>query len=193
MGISVASVSQQLWKYYLDYLWYYEPDSWVARTANVARLLAILVALPIVILGLLDIASYGIARTLGVIDDVKASTSDMTSIHGIHENGSNSINLSHPGTITAPDDTASPVRSEEELYSVTPDTAAPDVSTAESSASEEQSVDHTLHNLKVNNSSQSLLLIPSIPARTRSNAWETASISDGVLHQRQAQRAERDP
>lgn len=101
--------------------------------------------------------------------------------------------LSHPGTITAPDDTASPVRSEEELYSVTPDTAAPDVSTAESSASEEQSVDHTLHNLKVNNSSQSLLLIPSIPARTRSNAWETASISDGVLHQRQAQRAERDP
>lgn len=41
-----------------------------------------------------DIASYGIARTLGVIDDVKASTSDMTSIHGIHENGSNSINVS---------------------------------------------------------------------------------------------------
>jgi len=33
--------------------------------------------LPIVILALLDISSYGIARTLGVIDDVKASTSDI--------------------------------------------------------------------------------------------------------------------
>jgi hypothetical protein len=53
MGISVASVPQLLWKYYVDYLWYYEPDSWVARTANGARVLAILVALPLVILGLL--------------------------------------------------------------------------------------------------------------------------------------------
>ncbi len=49
----MASVPQFLWKYYVDYLWYYEPDSWVARTANGARVLAILVALPIVILGLL--------------------------------------------------------------------------------------------------------------------------------------------
>jgi len=49
----MASVSQFLWKYYVDYLWYYEPNSWVARTANGARLLAILVALPIVILALL--------------------------------------------------------------------------------------------------------------------------------------------
>lgn len=28
-----------------------------------------------------DIASYGIARTLGVIDDVKASTSDKSTVH----------------------------------------------------------------------------------------------------------------
>jgi len=192
----MASVPQSLWKYYVDYLWCYEPNSWVARTANGARVLAILVALPIVILALLDIASYGIARTLGVIDDVKASTSDMTSIHGIHENGANCINLSDPDIITAPDDTddaVSPVRSEEELYSVTPDTAAPDVSTAESSASEEPLVDHALHNLKLNDSSQSLLLIPSIPMRNRSNAWESAPNSEGVLHQRQAQRAECDP
>ena len=53
LGLPLASIPQLLWKYYLEYLWYYEPDSWVARTAHGARLLAVLVALPIVILALL--------------------------------------------------------------------------------------------------------------------------------------------
>ncbi|KAF8973097.1 hypothetical protein BDZ97DRAFT_1912676 [Flammula alnicola] len=80
-GISPSSVPQTLWAYYIQYLWFYEPNSWVAKIAYSFRILAILVSLPIVILGLLDIASYGIARTLGVIDDVKASTSDKSTIH----------------------------------------------------------------------------------------------------------------
>ncbi|KAJ3513717.1 hypothetical protein NLJ89_g2801 [Agrocybe chaxingu] len=45
--------------------------------------MAILISLPIVILALLDISSYGIARTLGVIEDVKASTSDKPTIHAV--------------------------------------------------------------------------------------------------------------
>lgn len=66
MGTPMASVPQLLWKYYVDYLWFYEPDSWVARTANGARVLAILVALPIVILALLvrnDAPTNNIALT----------------------------------------------------------------------------------------------------------------------------------
>ncbi|KAG5648575.1 hypothetical protein DXG03_003186 [Asterophora parasitica] len=76
-----------LWDYYIRYLWDYEPNSWVARIASTCRILAILVSLPIIVLALLDstcvqdIASYGIARTLGVIDDVKASTSDTATLH----------------------------------------------------------------------------------------------------------------
>ncbi|KXN91021.1 hypothetical protein AN958_03088 [Leucoagaricus sp. SymC.cos] len=63
---------------YTKYLWNYEPDSWVAKIASSYRVLSLLVALPVIILGVLDIVSYGIARTLGVVDDVKASTSDKT-------------------------------------------------------------------------------------------------------------------
>jgi len=78
--ISPSSIPGTLWEYYVQYLWLYEPDSWVARIAYSCRVLAILVSLPIIILGLLDISSYGIARTLGVIDDVKASTSDKSTV-----------------------------------------------------------------------------------------------------------------
>jgi hypothetical protein len=100
VDIPIVSLPKLMWRYYLDYLWYYDPGSWVAKIANTAWVLAILVALPIVILALLarnalyslvatltniaitqDTSSYGIARTLGVIDDVKASTSDVVSVH----------------------------------------------------------------------------------------------------------------
>jgi len=79
--VSPSSFPGLLWAYYVQYLWNYDSDSWVARIAYSCRILAILVCLPIIILGLLDIASYGIARTLGVIDDVKASTSDKATVH----------------------------------------------------------------------------------------------------------------
>lgn len=79
--ISPSAAPALLWSYYISYLWNYEPDSWVATIAYSTRILAILVSLPLVILALLDIASYAIARTLGVIDDVKASTSDKATIH----------------------------------------------------------------------------------------------------------------
>jgi len=70
-----------LWSYYLNYLVNYEPNSAVAKIASFCRVLAILISLPIIILGLLDVSSYLIARTLGVIDDVKASTSDTATLH----------------------------------------------------------------------------------------------------------------
>ncbi|KAF8160782.1 hypothetical protein B0H34DRAFT_351843 [Crassisporium funariophilum] len=81
LQMSPSSIPATLWGYYIQYLWNYESDSWVARIAYSCRILAILVCLPIVILALLDIASYAIARTLGVIDDVKASTSDKATVH----------------------------------------------------------------------------------------------------------------
>ncbi|EPT05002.1 hypothetical protein FOMPIDRAFT_1156519 [Fomitopsis schrenkii] len=61
---------------YVDYLWNYKPSSWVGSAASTFRVLAFLSILPFVILTLLDVASYLIARTLGVIDDTKASTSE---------------------------------------------------------------------------------------------------------------------
>lgn len=70
-----------LWSTYLDYLVFYAPNSWVARIASIFRILSFLVILPLAILGCLDIASYVVARTLGVVDDLKASTSDNATIH----------------------------------------------------------------------------------------------------------------
>jgi len=90
--VSSFSMPGLLWAYYVQYLWNYEPGSFVARIAYSCRILAILISLPIIILGLLDIASYAIARTLGVIDDVKASTSDKATVH--------IDNTMTPGTIT---------------------------------------------------------------------------------------------
>lgn len=65
-----------IWNAYVKNLWNYQPESWVARTASTFRVLAVVVILPVVILTLLDVTSYIIARTLGILDDVKASTGD---------------------------------------------------------------------------------------------------------------------
>ncbi|KAL1760626.1 hypothetical protein FB107DRAFT_286842 [Schizophyllum commune] len=65
-----------LWRLYVDYLWNYDANSWVAHAAYSMRVMAALLMLPITVLTMLDIASYVIARTLGVIDDTRASTSD---------------------------------------------------------------------------------------------------------------------
>ncbi|RDB25128.1 hypothetical protein Hypma_007744 [Hypsizygus marmoreus] len=79
--VSPSTLPGMLWNHYVEYLWNYHPNSWVARIASISRFLALLVSFPIIVLGLLDITSYGIARTLGVIDDVKASTSDIATVH----------------------------------------------------------------------------------------------------------------
>ncbi|TRM69300.1 hypothetical protein BD626DRAFT_390971 [Schizophyllum amplum] len=78
---AMASLPRTLWHYYIDYLWFYDNNSWVAHAAYSCRVMAVLLLLPIIILTLLDIASYVIARTLGVIDDVRASTSDKATVH----------------------------------------------------------------------------------------------------------------
>ncbi|KAJ7178392.1 hypothetical protein C8R43DRAFT_872236 [Mycena crocata] len=79
----VSSLPRTIWYFYVDHLWNWteHPNSWVSRIAYTSRVLAIILLLPIVILTLLDLASYGIARTLGVIDTVEASTSDKETIH----------------------------------------------------------------------------------------------------------------
>lgn len=51
--LNLSSIPHILWQYYLEYLWYYEPRSWVARIASVFRILAVMIAAPIVILMLL--------------------------------------------------------------------------------------------------------------------------------------------
>jgi len=60
----------------VKYLWNPHPSSWITKVAYSFRVLAFLLILPVLILTLLDITSYVIARTLGIVDDVKASTSD---------------------------------------------------------------------------------------------------------------------
>ncbi|KAF9010543.1 hypothetical protein BDQ17DRAFT_1387777 [Cyathus striatus] len=74
--IPPSSLPHTLLHWYIRYLWYYDSNSWVARIAYSCRVLALFISLPVIILGLLDITSYAIARTLGVVDDVRASTSD---------------------------------------------------------------------------------------------------------------------
>jgi len=78
---SLSAIPSILWEYYLENLWFYDQGSWVARVAYTFRVLAFLLIIPMSGITLLDIASYVIARTLGVVDDVKASTSDKNTIH----------------------------------------------------------------------------------------------------------------
>ncbi|KAF7984205.1 hypothetical protein HWV62_15990 [Athelia sp. TMB] len=75
--VEVAIISftpYHLWGYYVQYLWNYEPTSWVARIALAVKVLAIFLVLPLAVLAMLDVSSYVVARTLGVVDVVKAST-----------------------------------------------------------------------------------------------------------------------
>ncbi|KAI0342156.1 hypothetical protein BDW22DRAFT_1429644 [Trametopsis cervina] len=74
---SVLFVPLYLWNLYVEHLWNYKPGTWVYRIASTAWILAFLILTPFVFLTLLDVASYVIARTLGVIDATKASTGDM--------------------------------------------------------------------------------------------------------------------
>ncbi|KAH9949604.1 hypothetical protein B0H21DRAFT_102710 [Amylocystis lapponica] len=74
--MSILSAPGTLWHLYVEYLWNYQPRSWVSSTASTFRVLAFVVIIPCVLLLLLDVVSYVIARTLGVIEDTKASTSE---------------------------------------------------------------------------------------------------------------------
>ena len=51
--MSPTSIPALLWRWYIDALWNYSPDSWVASTAYTFRLLALIVILPGVLLTLL--------------------------------------------------------------------------------------------------------------------------------------------
>jgi len=73
---SAVAVPSDLWNWYIDYLWSYDNNSWVATIAYGFRIWAILAILPTIILCLLDVTSYVIARTLG---DPTASTSHKSS------------------------------------------------------------------------------------------------------------------
>ncbi|KAH9935527.1 uncharacterized protein B0H18DRAFT_415449 [Fomitopsis serialis] len=78
--MSIVSAPASLWQLYVEHLWNYTPGSWVDSAAWTFRMLAFLSILPFAILTLLDVTSYVIARTLGVIDDTKASTSETGSV-----------------------------------------------------------------------------------------------------------------
>jgi len=73
---AVLALPQHLWHLYVEYLCNYKPGSWVDSAASTFRILAFLTIAPFVGLTLLDVASYVIARTLGVIETTKASTSE---------------------------------------------------------------------------------------------------------------------
>lgn len=50
---SAISIPHQLWRWYVDYLVYYTPDSWVASAARTFRILGVLMLLPFALLTLL--------------------------------------------------------------------------------------------------------------------------------------------
>lgn len=105
--MSVLSAPVVLWQSYVEHLWHYQPGSWVHSAASSFRILAFLVIAPFILLTLLDVTSYVIARTLGVIDDTKASTSETGSASEI---GTPSIVIQHdtaPNTLSAPTTTPS--------------------------------------------------------------------------------------
>jgi len=72
----VQDVPSQLWRLYVAYLWDPAPGSWVSAIAYMFRIVAIAIVFPFALLTLLDIVSYVIARTLGVVETTRASTSD---------------------------------------------------------------------------------------------------------------------
>lgn len=53
VSVSPLTVPTLVWECYLEYLWFYEPSSWVARTAYGFRVLAFLLVFPITVLTLL--------------------------------------------------------------------------------------------------------------------------------------------
>ncbi|KLO16973.1 hypothetical protein SCHPADRAFT_901128 [Schizopora paradoxa] len=75
-SMRVQDVPSQLWQLYFDYLWDPTPGSWVSTIAYAFRVIAIMIMFPFALLTLLDIVSYVIARTLGVVETTRASTSD---------------------------------------------------------------------------------------------------------------------
>ncbi|KAI0358383.1 hypothetical protein OH77DRAFT_1397024 [Trametes cingulata] len=107
MSSSIASIPQTLWHLYLDNLVYYKPGSWVDSAASTCRVLAFMTILPFILLTLLDVASYVIARTLGVIDETKASTSgELETAEHLHAN--------QPSIVIQDESSPSPPSTEEE-------------------------------------------------------------------------------
>jgi len=98
--VSFSSAPRLVWDSYVELLWAYKPDSWVARLAYSFRILAVLLVLPVIVLTLLDITSYVIARTLGVVDDVKVSTTAKLPHPHHHHHGVGSASLSASASST---------------------------------------------------------------------------------------------
>jgi len=70
------------------------------------RIMAWLVIVPFALFIMLDVASYIIARTLGVIDDTKASTSDNASVLEAYDNSRDS---NTPSIVIQPDPSSIPI------------------------------------------------------------------------------------
>ncbi|KAH8995689.1 hypothetical protein EDB92DRAFT_1943185 [Lactarius akahatsu] len=63
-----------LWDWYIDYLWNYDHNSWVATIAYGFRVWAILAILPTVILCLLDVTSYAHPSPISISPDTALAT-----------------------------------------------------------------------------------------------------------------------
>ncbi|CDO75348.1 hypothetical protein BN946_scf184966.g16 [Trametes cinnabarina] len=96
--MDLVSIPQTVWHFYLEYLVYYKPGSWVDSAASTFRVLAFMTILPFILLTLLDVASYVIARTLGIVDATKASTSgELETSEQLHAHNPSIVVQDHSG------------------------------------------------------------------------------------------------
>ncbi|TBU33854.1 hypothetical protein BD309DRAFT_951429 [Dichomitus squalens] len=102
--MSLSSLPHTIWHLYVDNLVNYKADSWVHSIAYTCRLLAFALIVPFILLTLLDVASYLIARTLGVIDETKASTSGENDHHVHADTAPGTLNLAHQPRIVIQED-----------------------------------------------------------------------------------------
>ncbi|EJD02877.1 uncharacterized protein FOMMEDRAFT_156239 [Fomitiporia mediterranea MF3/22] len=73
----LLAIPAWLWHLYVEYLWNWDEHPWIISAAATFKLVAILVITPFAMLSMLDVGAYVIARTLGVVETTRASTSDI--------------------------------------------------------------------------------------------------------------------
>ncbi|THH04551.1 hypothetical protein EW145_g5431 [Phellinidium pouzarii] len=93
----LLAIPARIWRLYVEYLCSAQPGTWVASVTSMFQLLACLVIAPFAILSLLDVMSYIIARTLGVVETTKASTSDKLASDAYDSDGTLSETEEMPG------------------------------------------------------------------------------------------------
>ncbi|KZT26671.1 hypothetical protein NEOLEDRAFT_1062185 [Neolentinus lepideus HHB14362 ss-1] len=104
MTANISSFPYVLWNWYIEYLVRYEYSSWVGKTASTFRILAFVAIAPFILLTLLDVTSYVIARTLGVVDVTEVSTSDSDKLESMLKDSTPTILLNDESQQTLSED-----------------------------------------------------------------------------------------